>query len=112
MEVTNERMSNPGNVHTMHQMQAACTMKVTVSIFPDSGQFHAALDTSLSIQTHSRYAALGGPSTHNSSDEKDFIMAFFKINQISSLINDYYLLKDLIDSRIFVCLYGVANKSI
>lgn len=38
-------MSDQVNVHTPHWIHSACTMKVTMSFFPDCAQFHGAIDT-------------------------------------------------------------------
>lgn len=43
-DVTTERMSARVNVHTLHWIHSACTMKVTMSFFPDCAQFHGAID--------------------------------------------------------------------
>lgn len=41
--VTTDCMSDQGNVHTLHWIHIACTMKVTMSFFPDCAQFHGAI---------------------------------------------------------------------
>ena len=43
--VTTECMNDQGNVHTLHWLHIACTMKVTMSFFPDCAQFHGAIHT-------------------------------------------------------------------
>lgn len=45
LAVTTECMSDQVNVHTLHWIHTACTMKVTMSFFPDCAQFHGALNT-------------------------------------------------------------------